>query len=104
MKACLACQMLVGNQSEVPPHEDLQRVGSGVFGTPQKPIARYIQYRCRSCGSWLNQNTDEGSPAGVWSGCGLHPAAAQIRESETRALDARRAAAAAVAAVLGRPR
>jgi hypothetical protein len=102
MEACLACQALVGMPSRLLPHRDLLRVGTGVFGTPQKPIARYVQYRCRSCGTWLNQNTEEGSPAGIWSACGL--AAAQIHESKSLAVDARRAAAAAVAAMIGRPR
>lgn len=102
MEACPACQALVGMPSMHPPHRDLLRVGTGVFGTPQKPIARYVEYRCRSCGTWLNQNTAEGSPAGIWSACGL--AAAQIQESKNSAVDARRAAAAAVAAVIGRPR
>ena len=67
MDPCIACRKLAGQFSAVRPHENLHMEGTGVFGTPHRPIRRYVQYRCTSCGSWLRQNTADGSPAGLWS-------------------------------------
>jgi hypothetical protein len=67
MDPCTACRRLAGQSSEVHPHENLHMEGTGVFGTPHRPIRRYVQYRCNTCGSWLRQNTVDGSPAGLWS-------------------------------------
>lgn len=89
MKPCNACRELAGQPSGSPPHENLRREGTGVFGTPREPIRRYVRYRCGVCGSWLRQNTAYGSPAEVWSvqGPGGQPApacGAEPHESESR--------------------
>jgi len=95
MERCLACEMLVGMPSTVQPHTNLERLGTGIFGTPRKPVKHYVQYRCKTCGAWLHQNTRQGSPAGMWSACESSVPAVAIREDLVPGLDWKSAAEAA---------
>ncbi len=104
MGRCLACQTLIGRTSLADPHEHLQRAGMGVFGTPRHPVTRYVQYRCTSCGSWLHQNTWEGSPPGLWSASGSNVPSIPANEHDSRTDWRRAAVMEAVAMALGKPR
>ena len=67
MNRCFACDTLVGMPSTVTPHASLQRIRAEVVGPPAHTVTRYVQYRCNVCGSWIHQNTLDGSQAGLWS-------------------------------------
>lgn len=75
MNRCFACETLVGMPSSVTPHASLQRIREDIVSTPTATVTRYVQYCCNVCGSWIHQNTLEGSPAGLWSACAIQTAA-----------------------------
>lgn len=79
MEVCNACHFLNGRPSSTPPHPLLRLAGSGVFGTPARPVTRYLQCRCDDCGAWLHQNTDAGTPAERWS---VRDADARLRNGD----------------------
>jgi hypothetical protein len=101
MERCLACETLMGRASTVLPHEKLQCFGSGVFGSPNAPITRYVLYQCTSCGCWMKQNTSDGLPAGLWWTCESSTPVPQVPERKPVDHGWRKAV---LASVLGRPR
>jgi hypothetical protein len=67
MQPCNAGRELVVKPSSVPPHGDLAASGVSAIG-PSGHITKISSNRnCTVCGSWLYQNTADGTPPNEWA-------------------------------------
>ncbi|TCK88932.1 hypothetical protein B0G74_7218 [Paraburkholderia sp. BL9I2N2] len=66
MQPCNACRELVGKPSSVSPHGDLAASGVSAIGPSGHTTKISSNWNCTVCGSWLYQNTADGTPPGEW--------------------------------------
>jgi hypothetical protein len=66
MQPCNACRELVRKPSSAPPHGDLAASGVTEIGPPGRMTKISNNWNYTVCGSWLYQNTADGTPPREW--------------------------------------